>query len=146
MQLKVSQSTLFWDFMLCSEVNRPAGICVNCGYTPDEKSLQERNCSTNSYIIMTRTVHFRRSGFLKPTFFSNYFIIISSPCTCHECACTRCIWECQSSEEKGKHVRLLTALRISETFYSGDGHTHWMFSSLRKYPTETPILQIIIIF
>jgi len=37
MQLKVSQSTLFWDFTLCSEVNRPAGICVNCGHTPDEK-------------------------------------------------------------------------------------------------------------
>lgn len=37
MQLKVSQSTLFWDFMLCSEVNRTAGICVNCAHTPDEK-------------------------------------------------------------------------------------------------------------
>jgi hypothetical protein len=42
MQLKVSQSTLFWDFMLCSEVNRPAGICVNCGHTPDEKNLYKK--------------------------------------------------------------------------------------------------------
>jgi hypothetical protein len=92
---------------------------------------------------MTRTAHFRRSGFVKPTFFSNYFTIINFSCTCHECACTTCIWECQSSEEKGEHVRFLTALRISETFHSVDGHTHWMFSSLRKYPKETSILWII---
>jgi len=143
MQLKVSQSNLFWDFMLCSEVNGPAGICVNCGHTPDEKISTKRNCSTNSSIIMTRTVHFQRSGFLKLTFFSKYFITINFPCTRHKCACTRCIWECQSPEEKDKHVRLLTTLRISETFYSRDKHTHWMLSSLRKYPKETPILHII---